>query len=44
VAVGAAVALTAVNCFGVSKTALLTRAIVAVVLAVLGVFVAAVVF
>ncbi len=43
-AVGAVVALTAVNCFGVSKTALLTRAIVAVVLAVLGVFVAALVF
>ena len=43
-AVGAVVALTAVNYFGVSKTALLTRAIVAVVLAVLGVFVAAVAF
>jgi APA family basic amino acid/polyamine antiporter len=43
-AIGAVVALTAVNYFGVSKTALLTRAIVAVVLAVLGVFVAAVVF
>ena len=43
-AVGAVAALTAVNYFGVSKTALLTRAIVAVVLAVLGVFVAAVAF
>ena len=43
-AVGAVVALTAVNYFGVSKTALLTRAIVAIVLTVLMVFVAAAVF
>ena len=40
-AVGAVVALTAVNYVGVSKTALLTRALVAVVLAVLVVFVVA---
>ncbi|HEX3631968.1 MAG TPA: amino acid permease [Casimicrobiaceae bacterium] len=38
-AVGAVVALTAVNYFGISKTALLTRAIVSIVLAVLAVFV-----
>jgi APA family basic amino acid/polyamine antiporter len=43
-AAGAVVALTAVNYVGVSKTALLTRAIVAIVLAVLAVFVVAAVF
>lgn len=43
-AVGAVVALTAVNYFGVSKTALLTRVIVVFVLAVLVVVVAAIVF
>jgi APA family basic amino acid/polyamine antiporter len=43
-AVAAVVALTAVNYFGVSKTALLTRGIVAVVLAVLAVVVAATLF
>lgn len=43
-AVGAVVALTAVNYFGVSKTALLTRVIVVFVLAVLLVVVAAIVF
>ena len=43
-AVGAVFALTAVNYFGVSKTALLTRGIVAIVLAVLAVFVGAAVF
>jgi len=42
-AVGAVVGLTAVNYFGIQKTALLTRAIVAVVLAVLAVVVTAVV-
>ncbi len=41
-AVGAVVALTAVNYFGVTKTALLTKAIVAIVLAALAVMVAAV--
>ena len=43
-AVGAVVALTAVNYFGVSKTALLTRAIVAFVLAALAFVVAGTVF
>ena len=43
-AVGAVVALTVVNCFGVSKTALLTRAIVAVVLASLAVVIVAAAF
>src|SRR5687768_10578304 len=41
-AVAAVVALTAVNCFGVHKTALATRAILAIVLASLGLAVAAV--
>ncbi|HEX9275477.1 MAG TPA: APC family permease [Casimicrobiaceae bacterium] len=44
IAVGAVIALTAVNYFGVTKTALLTRAIVAIVLVSLAVVVAAVVF
>ena len=43
-AIGAVVVLTAVNYFGVTTTALLTRVIVTVVLASLGVVVAAVVF
>jgi len=43
-AIGAVVALTAVNYFGVSKTALLTRAIVAVVLSALAVVVVAALF
>jgi APA family basic amino acid/polyamine antiporter len=43
-AVGAVVALTAVNYFGVSKTALLTRAIVATVLSALAFVVAAALF
>ena len=43
-AVGAVVALTAVNYFGVTKTAIVTRVIVAIVLASLSVVVAAVVF
>ena len=43
-AIGAVVALTTVNYFGVSKTALLTRAIVAVVLSALAVVVAAALF
>src|SRR5690606_8970138 len=40
--IGAVVALTAVNCVGVEKTAALTRVLVAVVLAVLAVVVAGV--
>ncbi len=43
-AVGAVIALTAVNYFGVTKTALLTRVIVTIVLASLAIVVAAVVF
>lgn len=43
-AIGAVVALTAVNYFGVSKTALLTRVIVSVVLAALAIVVAAALF
>jgi APA family basic amino acid/polyamine antiporter len=43
-AVAAVVATTAVNCFGVTKTALVTRAIVATVLACLGIVVFAAAF